>query len=86
MASVVSLSGVISSCGSINARHFSFPSARVHKNAITAELFNSPHVYFIGTQHKSFEKLEFPDGSVVIDPFRYIPKKNHVEIIWLGTA
>ena len=47
---------------------------------------DSPHVYFIGTQHKSFEKLEFPDGSVVIDPFRYIPKKNHVEIIWLGTA
>ena len=30
-------SGVMSSCGSINARHFSFPSARVHKNAITAE-------------------------------------------------
>ena len=53
---------------------------------VPAELFSSPHVYFIGTQHKSFEKLEFPDGSVVIDPFRYIPKKNHVEIIGLGTA
>ena len=53
---------------------------------VPAELFSSPHVYFIGTQHKSFEKLEFPDGSVVIDPFRYIPKRNHVEIIGLGTA
>ena len=63
-----------------------YPSPHVDGDDVPAELFSSPHVYFIGTQHKSFEKLEFPDGSVVIDPFRYIPKRNHVEIIGLGTA
>ena len=37
IASTVSDSGVISSCGNINARHFFLPNARVHKNATTAE-------------------------------------------------
>lgn len=50
------------------------------------ELFNSPHVYFIGTNHKAFTKLKFPAKSVVIDPFRYISKQDGVEIIGLGSA
>ena len=58
----------------------------VDGDIIPAGLFDSPHVYFIGTQHKSFEKLEFPDDSIVIDPFRYIPKRDRVKIIGLGTA
>ena len=53
---------------------------------VPSNLFNSPHVYFIGTQHKSFKKLKFPNGSIVIDPFRYIPKNDGVTMIRLGTA
>ena len=32
--------------------------------------------YFIGTKHEIFKKFNFPDGSVIIDPFRYIINKN----------
>tara|TARA_B100001123_G_scaffold439056_1_gene575106 strand:+ start:719 stop:1960 length:1242 start_codon:yes stop_codon:yes gene_type:complete len=41
--------------------------------------------YFIGTKHDDFENFNFPDGSVVIDPFRFITKKNpKVKYISLG--
>lgn len=42
-------------------------------DTIIYELYNKPHVYFIGTKHEEFKDFPFPEGSVVIDPFRYIP-------------
>lgn len=33
-------------------------------------------VYFIATQHDAYKDLAYPAGSVVIDPFRYIPKRD----------
>jgi UDPglucose 6-dehydrogenase len=41
-------------------------------------------VYFIGTQHKIFKKFNFPKNSTVIDPFRYLKKKNNINLISLG--
>ena len=41
-------------------------------------------IYFIGTQHKIFKKFNFPKGSTVIDPFRYLIKKNKINLISLG--
>jgi UDPglucose 6-dehydrogenase len=41
-------------------------------------------VYFIGTQHKIFKKFNFPKNSTVIDPFRYLRKKNNINLISLG--
>jgi UDPglucose 6-dehydrogenase len=35
-------------------------------------------VFFIGTKHEYFKDLKFSEDSVVIDPFRYIPKTNKV--------
>jgi UDPglucose 6-dehydrogenase len=35
-------------------------------------------VFFIGTKHEYFKGLKFSEDSVVIDPFRYIPKTNKV--------
>jgi UDPglucose 6-dehydrogenase len=32
----------------------------------------APHVFFIGTNHKIFKTYQFPKGSVVIDPWRYL--------------
>lgn len=40
--------------------------------------------YFIGTHHKEFTKYKFPKGSVVIDPWRYIPDQEDVLVIRVG--
>ena len=41
-------------------------------------------LYFIGTRHARWEKTAFPRGSVVIDPFRYIPDQPNVQVIRIG--
>lgn len=41
-------------------------------------------VYFIGCQHNRYKDYKFPRGSVVIDPFRYIPELKGVTILRLG--
>lgn len=43
-----------------------------------------PSVYFIGTKHQRYADMKYPKGSVVIDPFRYIPRKAHVVVVPLG--
>ncbi|CAF1583318.1 unnamed protein product [Rotaria magnacalcarata] len=43
-------------------------------------------VYFIGTQHTYFQSFPFAAGSVVLDPFRYIPDQIDVRIIQIGSA
>lgn len=41
-------------------------------------------VFFIGTMHPQFTKIKFPSGSVVIDPWRFIPKKKNISVIYVG--
>jgi len=41
-------------------------------------------VYFIGTKHTVFKKFKFPNGSTVIDPFRYISRNKNIKLISLG--
>lgn len=41
-------------------------------------------VYVIGTRHKRYQAYRFPEGSVVIDPFRYIAPQNGVQIVSIG--
>jgi UDPglucose 6-dehydrogenase len=42
-------------------------------------------VYFIGTKHEVFKNFNFPNGSIVIDPFRYLINKNKsVKLIAIG--
>ena len=50
----------------------------------TKELFKEPCVFLIGTKHPDFVNFDFADGSIVIDPWRYIPDKEGVTIIRLG--
>ena len=45
---------------------------------------NKPAVYFIGTKHDVLQEVKFPKGSVVIDPFRYIPYQEGVEVVRIG--
>lgn len=47
--------------------------------------YNDPaSVYLIGCKHPEYVKFEFPEGSVVIDPHRYIPDQEGVEVIRIG--
>lgn len=48
--------------------------------------FDWTGVYFVATKHTEFGQPEwqFPAGSVVIDPFRYLPKRSDLEVIYVG--
>jgi UDPglucose 6-dehydrogenase len=41
-------------------------------------------LYFIGCRHQRWAETEFPAGSIVIDPFRYIPDQEGVRVIRIG--
>ena len=41
-------------------------------------------IYFIATKHSEFADYTFSKGSIVLDPFRYIPKQKGVTIIHIG--
>ena len=62
-------------------------TARGIKHWITDDLPTSelyPSLYFIGTKHERYKDYKFQMGSVVIDPFRYLPKMAGVKIIQIG--
>ena len=43
-----------------------------------------PAVYFICTQNEPYQGYDFPPGSVVLDPFGYIPDRDGVEVVRMG--
>jgi UDPglucose 6-dehydrogenase len=42
--------------------------------------------FVIGTKHPEFVDFEFPQGSVVIDPWRYIPQRPGVNVVSVGQS
>jgi UDPglucose 6-dehydrogenase len=44
-----------------------------------------PLVWLVGCKHPEFVDLKLPEGSVVIDPFRYIPDQEGVRVIRVGS-
>jgi UDPglucose 6-dehydrogenase len=50
--------------------------------------FEEEGVYFVATNHRDFAEpsWEYPKGSVVIDPWRFIPKRDGVEVISVGVG
>jgi len=51
--------------------------------------WGTPTIFFIGTKHECFKrypKEEFPEKSIVIDPWRYIPDQEGIEVIRIGEA
>jgi len=50
------------------------------------KLWFRPHIYFIGTKHEAFRDVSFHRGSIVLDPFRYIPEQEGVRIIYIGDS
>lgn len=49
-----------------------------------AAALSAPAVFFVGTRHERFASLEYPAGSVVIDPFGYVKGRDGVRIVALG--
>jgi UDPglucose 6-dehydrogenase len=47
---------------------------------------NEPHLYFIGTKHPEFISYDYAKGSIIIDPWRYIPDKDGCEVIQVGVG
>lgn len=43
-------------------------------------------IYFIATNHDEFKCFKFPEGSVVIDPWRFIEKQNGIKLISVGNS
>jgi UDPglucose 6-dehydrogenase len=48
--------------------------------------FTRPGVYFVATRHDDFAapSFEYPEGSVVLDPWRFVPSRQGVEVIHIG--
>jgi UDPglucose 6-dehydrogenase len=43
-----------------------------------------PAIYFISTNHDDFLQFTFPEGSVVIDPWGYIPDRDGIDVMRIG--
>jgi len=43
-----------------------------------------PMVYFIGTKHPDFTSYSYNEGSIIIDPWRYIIEQENCEVIHIG--
>ena len=50
--------------------------------------FDEPGVYFVATRHDEFAdpSWEFPAGSTIIDPWRYVPRRDGIEVIHVGVG
>jgi UDPglucose 6-dehydrogenase len=46
----------------------------------------SPACYVVATMHRAFEDFPFPRGSLVIDPWRFVPDREGVEVVRIGEA
>ncbi|MCP4125257.1 MAG: nucleotide sugar dehydrogenase [Bacteroidetes bacterium] len=45
-----------------------------------------PHVFFISTKHQEFTEYKYPEGSIIIDPWRYMPDMEGVTVHRLGES
>lgn len=48
------------------------------------EFPKGPHVIVIGCKHEVFKKYDFPAKSIIIDPWRYIPKSPMYRVVYIG--
>ena len=57
------------------------PYVDTHKLLIGEESM----IYFIGTKHPDFTSYKYNKGSIIIDPWRYIPKQSGCDVISIGS-
>ncbi|MDE2095745.1 MAG: Hint domain-containing protein [Patescibacteria group bacterium] len=51
---------------------------------VEQKIQESAAAYLVGCKHDHFRSLKFAKGSVVIDPFRFIPQQDGVKVISVG--
>ena len=56
----------------------------IHDSTILENIEKEPHIFLIGTKHTEFVHFQFPKGSIVLDPHRYIPNIDGVTVIGIG--
>jgi UDPglucose 6-dehydrogenase len=44
----------------------------------------SPSLFFVATMHPEYRETKFPQGSVVLDPWGYIPDQDRVTVVRIG--
>jgi UDPglucose 6-dehydrogenase len=44
----------------------------------------SPSLFFVATRHPEYREARFPSGSVVLDPWGYIPDQEGVAVVRIG--
>ena len=47
-------------------------------------VLSSPAIFFLGTKHEAFKDYLFPRGSVVLDPWGYIPDREGATVVRIG--
>ena len=70
----------------LNARGIDCEQYDPHIDITVPEIELTKKIYFIGCRHAVFKEYNFPEGSCVIDPNRYIPLKNGVDIVHIGVG
>jgi UDPglucose 6-dehydrogenase len=71
----------------LSARNISYEHYDPHTDIERADEFIlKKYVYFIGCKHSIFQTYNFPEGSCVIDPNRYIPLKDGIDVIHIGVG
>jgi UDPglucose 6-dehydrogenase len=53
---------------------------------VPSDLLIGPKIYFIGTKHRVFADYEFPTGSYIIDPHRYIQAREGIQVYSVGVG
>ncbi len=61
-----------------------YPVVLVDEHILPSVNHPEKAVYLIGCKHPEYRNYTFPAGSVVIDPFRYIPDQDDVKVMRLG--
>lgn len=56
------------------------------QGADNARALGEPHVWLVGCKHAEWTGVSLAEGSIVIDPFRYIPDQQGVTVVRLGEA
>src|SRR5207237_6914360 len=45
-----------------------------------------PSLFFVATQHSDYRDTRFPPGSVVLDPWGFIPDQDGVSVVRIGRS
>jgi hypothetical protein len=70
---------------SLHARGVHFAHHDCHVDGVQQRVDEGPpSLFFIATRHSEYRDAAFPPGSVVLDPWGYIPDREGVTVVRMG--